>query len=138
MKIVILSAMFLICITSYSQDYLDKKIVVTVKDTNNLYQRVRIAFGKNDYQVKEDGNYYLVSTFARTLKKTPGYTVGKAEIKGNTVIISGRYGLNHIDDWGKSMETGSWKDIVYMKSSKIWPLLEKVADKLEGEKSYSK
>jgi len=123
---------------SFGQEYLDKKIIVTVDDTTGLYQKVRIAFGKHDYQLKEDGNYSVVSTFARDLKKTAGYTIGRAEISGNTVTISGRYGLLKIDDWGRTRVTNEWKDVVYMKNSKIWPLLEKVADELNGKKEYSK
>jgi hypothetical protein len=99
----ILFGFLLFCASkSFGQEYLDKKIIVTVDDTTGLYQRVRIAFGKHDYQLKEDGNYSVVSTFARDLKKTAGYTIGRAEISGNTVIISGRYGLLRIDDWGRT------------------------------------
>lgn len=123
---------------AFAQEYLDKKIIVPVEDTTGLYQKVRIAFGKHDYQVKEDGNYSVISTFARELKKTPGYTIGRAEILGNTITISGRYGLLKIDDWGRTRVSKEWKDIVYMKNSKIWSLLEKVADELDGKKEYSK
>ena len=132
-------SLFSICtLQSFGQNYLDKKIVVTVNDTSGLYQRVRIAFGSNDFQVKEDGNYSAVTTFARELKKTPGYIISRADISGNTVTITGRYGLLRIDDWGRTRDNGNWKDLVYMKNSKIWTVLEKVADKIKGEKSYSK
>ena len=124
--------------TSFAQQYLDKRIIVTVDDTISLYQKVRTAFGKNDYQVKEDGNYSIVSTFARGLKRTPGYTIGRAEISGNTVTITGRYGLLRIDDWGRTRVDSNWKDIVYMKNSKIWPLLEKVAKELGTNITYAK
>jgi hypothetical protein len=134
----ILLCLFLICaLYSSGQEYLDKKIIVTVSDTANLYQRVRIAFGKNDFQLKEDGDSTVVSTFARDLKKTPGYMIGRAVLSGNTVTISGRYGLLRIDDWGRTRETSSWKDLVYMKNSKIWPVLEKVASNLKGDIAYS-
>lgn len=47
---------FLICaFNANAQTYLDQKIIVTVNDTTGIYQKVRIAFGKNDFQVKEDG-----------------------------------------------------------------------------------
>lgn len=135
----IFTGLFLVCaLSSLGQQYLDKKIVVTVKDTSGLYQKVRIAFGKNDFQVKEDGDYLVVSTFARDIKKIPGYMIARAEISGNTVTITGRYGLLRIDDWGRTRVNSSWKDILYMKSSKVWPVLEKVADKLDGAKAYSK
>lgn len=139
MKTLILSNLFLICaLVSFGQEKLDKKIVVVVSDTSNLYQRVRIAFGKNDFQVKEDGDYSTVSTFARPLRSMAGYAISIAEISGNRITISGRYGQVKINDWGKTREDDSWKNIVYMKGSKLWPLLEKVADKLDGEISYSK
>lgn len=64
--------------------------------------------------------------------------IARAEINGNTITITGRYGLLRINDWGRTRVDGNWKDLVYMKSSKIWPVLEKVADKLDGEKIYSK
>lgn len=136
---IFLLSLFLVCaLNSFGQEYLDKKIIITVSDSAGLYQKVRIALGKNDFQMKEDGNYSVVSTFARELKKTPGYTIARAEIFGNTVTLTGRYGLLRIDEWGKTNVNSSWKNIVYMKNSKFWPLMMKVAKEIGSDFTYSK
>jgi hypothetical protein len=138
-KILLLSNLFLICALScYSQTYLDKKIVVTVKDTSNIYQRVRLAFTKNNFRLKDDGNYVAVATLPKQVKKLTDHTMGKAEISGNTIIITATHGLLRVDEYGRTKFTNEWKDVVYMKGSKIWPLFEKVAKEIDGEITYSK
>lgn len=138
MKIV-LTALALICtLASHSQDYLDKKILVAVGDTNNLYQRVRIALGKHQFQAVEDGNYSVVTTYPRDLKSIPGYALAKVEIQKDTVVVSGIYGFLRQNYLGYTRSPNSYKDIMYMKGSKLWPLLLSVAHELSNDVSYSK
>jgi hypothetical protein len=135
----ILIGLFLFCtLASFGQTYMDKKIIVTITDTSGLYQKVRIAFGKNDFQVKEDGNAFILTTFPRAIKKIPGYMIARAEISGDTVTITGIYGLTRMDDWGYTRMPNNYSSVMYMKNSKTWPILMKIAKEIGDKITYSK
>jgi hypothetical protein len=91
--------LFLICtLAASAQNYLDKKVTVTLQDTSNIYERIRTALGKNNFQIREDGNRDTITTFPKGLGKTN--IVARAIVNGNAVTISGIYGLTYMDDWG--------------------------------------
>ncbi|MGN6165388.1 MAG: hypothetical protein ACTHOF_12685 [Flavisolibacter sp.] len=138
MKYILIILFLIYGFSSSGQDYLDKNIIITVDDTAGLYQKVRIALGKNNFQIKEDGNYDTLTTFPRESKKIPGFVLARAVIKKDTVAITGIYGFIRMDYWGYTRTPNSYKEILYMKKSKLWPLLMKVANELNGKITYSK
>jgi hypothetical protein len=125
-------------LNSFGQSYLDKQIFIPITDTSNLYQKVKIALGKHYFQVVENGNYDTVTTYPRDLKKIPGYALAKVIINKDTVIISGIYGFIRQNYMGYTRSPNSYKDIMYMKASKLWPLLMSVAGELGSQFTYSK
>jgi len=135
----VITIVFLVCtLRSFSQEYLDKKIIIVVSDTTNIYQKVRQAFGRNNFQLKEDGNISVVTTFPRESKKIPGYVVSRAIINKDTVAITGIYGFIRLDYWGYTRTPNNYKDILYMNNSKLWPLLMNVAKEIGSTITYSK
>jgi len=138
MRLLLVSLLLFYTIKSHGQNYLDKKIIVSVKDTNNIYQKVKIALGKHKFQTVEDGNDSVVTTFPRDLRTIPGYALAKVEIQKDSVTISGIYGFIRQNWLGYTRSPNSYKNIMYMKGSKLWPLLMNVAKELEGEITYAK
>lgn len=134
----ILAILFLIPTLCFSQTYLDQKIIISVKDTANLYERTRQALGKNDFIIKEDGNKNFITTMPREFKKIPGFAIAHAEIKSDTVIITGHFTLMKNTNVGYTVAPKNYKPIVYYKNSHGWKLLMQVADKLDGTLTYSK
>lgn len=115
----------------------DNKIIVTVSDTANLYNRTRIALGKNDFQIKENGNADTLSTFPREYKSINGYVIVNVAISGNTVTFYGWYGMGYVNEFGFNRSPKKYKDVIYFKGSKTWPLLLKIANELGGTLTYS-
>ncbi|MBK8788574.1 MAG: hypothetical protein IPN43_19295 [Chitinophagaceae bacterium] len=60
----------------------------------------------------------------------PGQCRLTAIIKGNTVTISGIYGLIQIDDFGYTRSAKENKRIIYYNGSKGWELFKTVAKKI--------
>jgi hypothetical protein len=131
----------LILLISYKpclgQSYLDKKIIVAVSDTSNLYERARVALGKNDFIIKEDGNKHFITTHPREFKKIPGFAIAHAEIKMDTVIITGHFSLMKNTNVGYTVAPKNYKPIVYYKNSHGWKLLMQVADELNGIMTFA-
>lgn len=127
----------LIPIISFGQSNGDKKVIITV-DYPNIYEKLKVALVKENFIVKEDRNMDTVSTYPREFKNIPGYSVVRAVIKGNTIELSGFYGLTRKDDYGYTRSPKKYKPISYYKGSKGWKLLLQVADKLDGKTTYSK
>jgi hypothetical protein len=126
----------LLPVFTFAQSKGDKKIVVTV-NYPNIYEKLKIALVKEDFIVKEDGNTDTVTTYPREFKNIPGYAIAQAEIKGNTIILSGSYGLTRLDDYKYTRTPKNYKPIIYYKGSRGWKLLMQIADKLDGKISYA-
>ena len=63
----------------------------------------------------------------------------KAIISGNTVTLSGIYGLNTLDLWGRYVNLPKgYNRVIYYKESKTWRILMDVAIKMQGELTFSK
>jgi hypothetical protein len=135
MKLLIL---LLLPIFSIAQNNSDNKIIITVSDTTNLHERVRLALVRTDFMVKDDGYLNKLTTYPRELKKIPGFAVAKADVSGNTITLYGSYGLKKINDWGYTDSPKKYQPIIYYKGSKTWRLLMDVAEKLDGTISYAK
>jgi hypothetical protein len=131
-------SLFLFCtLSSYSQQYLDKKIIIHV-DTSNIHERIKFALGKHTFQMVEDGNDSVITTYPRDLRSIPGYALAKIEVKQDSVILSGIYGFIRQNYMGYTRSPNSYKDILYMKGSKLWPLLMSVAKEIGNDFKYSK
>jgi hypothetical protein len=92
MKIIFFIINFLsIAIYGISQEKGDSKIIVTISDTTNLYERVRQRLIKADFVIKETGNRDTILTYPRELRTLSGYAVFKAVLNNNQVTFSGTY-----------------------------------------------
>jgi hypothetical protein len=137
MKYILLS-MLIIPGFCFGQNYLNKKIIISLKDSSNLYEKARIALGSNDFIIKETGNKFFITTHPREFKKIPGFAVANAEIINNTIIVTGYFSLMKNINVGYTIAPKNYKPIVYYKNSHGWKLLMQIADKLDGEISYLK
>ncbi len=116
----------------------DTKIIVTLNDSSDIYKKVKIALVDLDFIVKDNYNVDTLTTYSREFSNIPGQCRLTAIIKGNTVTISGIYGLIQIDDFGYTRSAKENKRIIYYKGSKGWELLKTVAERLGGQMTFSK
>lgn len=134
-----LSLLFFLPSLCLSQEIGDKKIIISISDTSNVYNKVRIALGKNDFIIREDGNRDTISTHLAEVKNIPGYSKLTAVITGNIITLSGFYSLIKMDDFGYTRNSKRYKPIVYYKNSKTWKKMYSVALALNGDGvTYSK
>lgn len=139
MKHLIIIGLFLMPTLGFTQKTEDRKIILTVASTEDLYRKVKIALVKADFIVKDDGNTDTLTTYPTELGSLNGLSRLTAVISGNTVTLSGIYGLKSIDDWGYNRNPKEYKPIMYFKGSKAWRLLMAVAENIGWtEIAYSK
>lgn len=114
----------------------DSKIIVTVNDSSNLYDKVKYALVNCDFIVKDNGNRDTLTTYIREYSKL--YCMARAIIKGNTITLTSIYGLKRVDDWGYTQTPKNYSQTIYYKGSKCWKLLMQVTSKIGSEFNYSK
>ncbi len=134
--LVILSLLCPILVNAQKNE--DTKIIVTLNDSVDIYKKVKIVLVDLDFIVKDNYNPDTLTTYSRELSNIPGQCRLTAIIKGNTVTISGIYGLIQIDDFGYTRSAKENKNIIYYKGSKGWELLKTVAEKIGGQLTFSK
>jgi hypothetical protein len=122
----------------FTQDGGSKKIIITFSDSSNLYEKIKIAFAKNDFIIREEGRVDTLTTHLREMKSMPGYCSLIAAINGNTVILSGFYGLKKMNLIGFAKLPKDFKPIIYFSGSKTWRLMMTVAQNIGSDISYSK
>jgi hypothetical protein len=115
----------------------DSKIIITVSDTAGLHNKVRMALIKQDFVIKELGLPDSITTYRRELKSTTGVTVAFAKIDSNVVTIHAIWSQKIKDLAGLSVQENKFKKIMYFKGSKLWPLMQSIADYIGGDHAYS-
>jgi hypothetical protein len=138
MKALVTITSLLICSLCFAQDKGDHKIIVTLTDTTDAYNKVKVALVGKDFVVKDNGNRDTLITYARELKNMPGFAVVVASINGNQITLWGSYGLKNIHNLGYSVQPTEYKRIEYYKASKTWKLLLHVAEDIGGKITYDK
>lgn len=123
---------------SQAQKFEDNRILVTVNDTTKLYERTRQAIVNSNFIIRPDSKRDTLVTSVERVDRTTHYMVAKAIIKGNSVEISGAYGLKYEDFWGFPTWPQGYKRIIYFLDSQAWKILRQIAIKLDGEMTYYK
>ena len=137
MKLLVI--LLLLCpILALSQKNDDTKIIVTLDDSTDIYKKVKIILVDLDFIVKDNYNIDTLTTYPREFSNIPGQCRLTATIKGNTVTLTGIYGLTKIDDFGYTRSPKDYKRIIYYKGSKGWELLKIVAEKIGEQITYEK
>ena len=91
-----------------------------------------------DFIVKDNYNIDTLTTYTREFSNIPGKCRLTAIIIGNTITLTGIYGLIKIDDFGYTRSPKDYQRIMYYKGSKGWELLKTVAEKIGGQITFSK
>lgn len=139
MKILLtLLSSFAIISSVYSQKKEDSKIIITLADTSGIHEKIKKAFARQDFILKEIYDSDTLRTFPRELTNMGGYAIAYAEIKDNQVTLFGFYGLKKVDAFGIPTAGRSYNRILYFKAGKTWPLLQRVAESMGGEITYKK
>jgi|GEM_PF-1793170 len=134
-----LSLIFCLLITSaFSQKSGDKKIIITFPNDSALYEKAKLVLAKHDFSIREDGNKDTITTQLREFRTIPGYCIFNAVINGNTITLSGIYGLKKRNIVGYTTAPKDYKSITYYSGSKGWRLLMSVAEEMGGQISFSK
>jgi hypothetical protein len=135
-KILFWSFSILISFNSMAQKKGDSKIIVTVTDTINVYEKVRLALVEADFVVKELNSRDSIVTYPRDLKTLTGVAIAYSKIKGTRIELTGLYVSGKTNYFGSPKLGKDTKAISYYKGSKLWPLLVKVANRIGGEIEY--
>lgn len=137
MKILYLSIFLFLCAPALSQNKGDSKIVITLSDTTDMREKIRLAFAKADFIIKDLNDPDSITTYPRELKSISGTSVARAIIKGDKITLSGFYSLKKLNYFGFAKSGKDVKPIIYYKSGKLWPLLMKVANNIGGTIGYA-
>ena len=113
----------------------DSKIIIKLSDSVGIYNKVKYALVNSEFIVKDNGNTDTLSTY--TQEYAGFFCKATAIIQGNTVILSGIYGLKRIDDFGYTNGPKKYQNIIYYKGSQGWKLLSYAASLIGGEISFS-
>jgi len=138
--LLLLIILFINCNSLFSQKEGDKKIIVKVTDTSNLYTRIKLAIIKVGFTVRDDMNYHLLTSNIE-VKKVLGYTIIKDEINDDTVTIWGMYSNKNKNIYSAEIAPGKYKNIIYFKnnSGAGWDILYSIATEIDPQNlSYSK
>ena len=140
MKIALLT---IICacllLKSYSQKSLDTRVVVTVSDTTNLYEKTRLAFVNSGFMVVDNRRQDTLTMYPYNIKST-GYITAFASINNNQVVIWGFLGNANNNLLGITVAPtkNQYQKIYYYKGDKYWKKLVSVANLIGGTISYGK
>ena len=116
----------------------DRRIIVSLPNDSTILQKVKIAFAKHDFGIREDGRKDTITTLLREFRTMPGFCILSAVVKNDTVILSGRYGTKRINVLGYTTAPNEYKPISYAGGSQSWRLLMSVAKEIGGSLSFSK
>jgi hypothetical protein len=132
--------LFLLLLPAYSfaQTRGDSRIIVTLKNQDSITHKVKNAFIKNNFIVKDNGYKTIISTYPKEFKNVPGYSMAKAEINGNTITLSGMYDIKKSDDLNFNRDPKEYKPIIFYKGSYGWKLLMEIVKQMDGQISFSK
>jgi hypothetical protein len=114
----------------------DTKIIVTVDNIDNLYTRLKDIFIRANFFVKDLSIRDSLITYPTEFNGV--YIIGFAAINGNTVIITGLYGLKKLDDWGYTNSPKNFEKIIYYKGNRTWKKLNDIANFLGGTITYER
>ncbi len=128
----------LLPVFSFAQKRGDTKIIITVNSKDSITKKVKEAFAKNNFLIKDDGYKTVVTTYPKEFKNVPGYSMAKAEINGNTITLRGMYNITDSDDLNSNRDPKEYKPIIYYKGSHGWKLLMSVVSQLDGQVSFAK
>jgi len=128
----------LLPVFSFAQKRGDTKIIIPVNSKDSITKKVKEAFAKNNFLIKDDGYKTVVTTYPKEFKNVPGYSMAKAEINGNTITLRGMYNITDSDDLNSNRDPKEYKPIIYYKGSHGWKLLMSVVSQLDGQVSFAK
>ncbi|HUR67346.1 MAG TPA: hypothetical protein VMZ03_13430, partial [Chitinophagaceae bacterium] len=114
----------------------DSKIIITVNNTENFYIRLKDIFIRANWYVKDLSIRDSLITYPTEFNGV--YIIGFAAIKGNTVTLSGLYGLKKIDEWGYTNSPKNFDKIIYYKGNREWRRLKEIANYLGGTITYER
>lgn len=114
----------------------DSKIIITVDNTENIYTRLKDIFIRTNFFVKDLSIRDSLITYPTIFNGV--YIIGFAAINGNTVTLSGMYGLRKIDEWGYTNSPKNFDKIIYYKGNREWRILRDIAILLGGTITYEK
>ena len=143
MKIIMrLFPIIILCVIStisFAQSSLDTRIIVTVSDSLNLYEKVRLAFVNEDFIVKDDRKLDSLTTYPMNISSTT-FIRAYAAISSRQVIFWGYLGDSEVNFLGYTVNPSKedYKKIFYYKSDKYWKKLRAIASRIEGTISYGK
>ncbi len=128
------------CNYVFSQKEGDKKIILKVADTSNIYNKVKLAIIKAGFIVRDDMNTHILTSNV-TVKKILGYTIVKAEIKNDTVTVWGLYSNKNQNLLDIEIAPGKYNNILYFKNNSGygWDILYSIASEIDAhDLTYSK
>jgi hypothetical protein len=95
MKYILSFSFLLWALTSFSQEKKDSKIIVTVSDTTNLFNRLALAFYEKGYSLEnKDQQLKVIFTNEKHIDKSARSMKIMALIKDSNIVFSGVQALD--------------------------------------------
>jgi hypothetical protein len=111
---------------SHAQQRGDTKIIVNVKDTANLLNRISLALYERGYDIHtKDTAVGFISTEPKAMSLS-WLVKGRFLIKGNTIVITGEVGVNSNADRRISFEPMEYRGLSISLNKGAWEELEEI------------
>lgn len=134
MKILLICAVLIASVSLQAQKQSPTKIIITLADTVGAHQKVKEALIRSNFIVKDlPGD--TITTYPKNASNIPGSAVAIAIINDNHVTLTGFYSLKRKTYFGFDKMAG-YKKITKYKGSKMWPVLENIAEKIGDDLTY--
>lgn len=144
MRFSMIALLIFFSINCYCQEKKDSKIIVSVNDTNNLFNKIALAFIDKGYSFEnKDPQLGFIATAEKSIPKTAGSMKVRAVIKDSTVTFTGLFAsdvemkilgtklertFDPVTFWGAN--NGSYKI--------CWREIESIAKQFGNRIAYSK
>lgn len=134
MKTSMISILLFLSTTCSAQEKGNSRIIIVLKDTTEIYNTVKYALVNSEFIVKDNGKRDTITTYVQEYGGI--FCRAQAIINGNTVTLSGVYGLKRLDEFGYTNNPKNYERIIYYSGSKGWRLLSHIAALIGGDVSY--
>jgi hypothetical protein len=134
----ILLCLFLICaLYSLGQQKNDSKVIVTVTDTANLFNRLAMAFYEKGYTMEtKDESAGFINTKEKEMDKYSPYQTIRAFIRGNTIMLSSKIRMGSLGTF--DIEYNKAMDKYKTAYSAAWNEMKDIAKQFGNNITYSK
>jgi hypothetical protein len=130
----ILVILFLIPTLCFAQQKNDTKVIVSVSDTANLFNRLAAAFYKRGYTLEtKDESVGFINTKEQEMKNYSPFQTIRAFISGNTITLTSKIRMGNLATFDVTFNNRKKNAFVA-----AWEEMEDLAKQFGNQITYSK